>query len=101
MSSTVKTLSINGETFDVRGLEQRTRLIDTMNQCGHEDAALAFDSWRLNRRVTNISAATVVGFYPFSVGIVSAVRAGNRRDLMERLLRDPDSVSEEEKVQLR
>jgi hypothetical protein len=101
VSSTIKTLSINGKTFDVRGLEQRTMLIDTMNRCGHEDAALAFDSWRLNRRVTNISAATVVGFYPFCVGIVSALKAGKRRELMERLLSDPDSVSEEEKAKLR
>ena len=50
---------------------------------------------------STISAYTVVGWYPFSVGLVASVRAKKYRNLTERLLRDPNSVSQEELNKLR
>jgi len=92
VSTTMSTLTINGKTVDVRGQEQRSALIDTMQRCGRPEAARAFEAWRARRRTTNVSCATVFGCWPFGIGLVSAVQAKNKRQQFEVLLIDPASL---------
>jgi len=98
VSSTMTSLTINGETRDVRGAVARAEIMDAMQRCGRSEAAQAFDAWRLRRRVTNISGATLVGFYPFGIGIVAAIQANHQRTRMEALLLDPAAVPEHGKA---
>ena len=93
---TQRHLTVNGRKLDMKGAERAAKVVDEVHRCGHPVAARALDAWQRNLRVSTISAYTVVGWYPFSVGLVASVRARKYRDLTERLLRDPNSVSQEE-----
>lgn len=79
-------LVINGQTYDVTGYENRVVVIDALQRCGLTEAAHTFERWRSYRRTTNIACATLVGCYPFGIGIWSAVRAGKERRELEALL---------------
>jgi len=92
VSTTMATLTVNGTTMDVRGQEARAGVMDTMHRCGRSEAARAFDNWRRWRRTTNITGATLVGFYPFGIGMLASVQAGKWRPYMERVLMDPGEV---------
>lgn len=94
VSSTMTTLSINGTTLDVRGPEARAAIGQGMQACGRPEAARAFEEWRLRRRTVNITAATLVGFWPFGIGMLAAMQADDWRLRMERLLLDPDVADE-------
>jgi hypothetical protein len=80
------TLTLNGHTMDVRGVPNRTRIVTELQRCDYLEAAEAFNAWRESRRTTNISCATIVGCYPFGVGIWSGVMAKKHRLRMERAL---------------
>jgi hypothetical protein len=84
--STYMTLTLNGHTMDVRGVPNRTRIVTELQRCDYLEAAEAFNAWRESRRTTNISCATIVGCYPFGVGIWSGVMAKKHRLRMERAL---------------
>jgi hypothetical protein len=94
VSSTMTTLTINGETLDVRGEEQRTRIQHAMQACGRPEAAKAFAIWRQQRRTVNIAGATIFGMFPFGIGIAAAYQAEDWRLRMERLLLDPKVADE-------
>jgi hypothetical protein len=87
VSSAMTTLSVNGTTYDVRGLEARTAIIDTMQRCELDDAAQSFARWRAARRTTNVACATLVGCYPFAIGVVSGLASKRHRLEMEEALR--------------
>ncbi len=89
VSSSMTTLTINGETRGVRGIEARSAISADLQRCDRAEAARAFDLWRAHRRATNIAGATLVGFWPFGIGIYTAWNAGNWRERMEQLLLDP------------
>lgn len=94
VSSTMTTLTVNGVTMDVRGAEQRMMIQQAMQACERPEAARAFEIWRQYRRTVNITAATVVGFYPFGIGLGAAFLADDWRLRMEQLLLDPAVASE-------
>lgn len=91
-SSTMTTVTINGETRDVRGLDARTALVTDLQRCGYPEAAAAFHKWRSHRRATNIAGATLVGMYPFGIGLYTAWQAGKWRERMELLVADPSAA---------
>lgn len=93
---TQRYLTVNGWKLDMKGPENAAKVVDEVHRCGHPMAARSLDAWQRNLRVSIISAYTVVGWYPFGVGLVAGVRAKKYRDLTERLLRDPNFVSQEE-----
>ncbi len=83
----VSRLAINGVVYDVRGLEARTEMSNKLQQCGHTSAAAEFDAWRRARRTTNTACATLVGCYPFAIGIWSAIVAKkHKEEMVEALL---------------
>lgn len=96
VSSTMTSLTVNGQTMDVRGLEARTAIAQTMQRCGRPEAARAFEEWRLRRRVVNVSGATLVGMWPFGVGLLAARQAEDWRLRTEALLLDPALADERE-----
>ena len=89
VSTTMTTVTLNGETRDVRGRAARTAFVTDLQRCGYPEAARAFERWRANRRATNLAGATVVGVYPFGIGLFTALRAGTWRERTESLLQDP------------
>ena len=90
--TTMTKLTVNGETLDVRGADQRAAIASKMQRCGHLEAAEAFEAWRAMRRTTNVSCATLVGCYPFAIGIYSARRAKKKRATMEKELLQPSGT---------
>ena len=89
VSTTMKTLTVNGQTTDVRGVEQRTFVAQTMQRCGRPEAARAFEEWRLRRRTVNVTGATLIGFWPLGFGMLAAMQADDWRTRTEQLLLDP------------
>jgi hypothetical protein len=87
--STMTSLTINTQTHDVRGRDQRVALVNQLHLCGAHEAAASFDAWRQSRRVVNITGATLVGFYPFGIGILAAGKAHKHRMEMEAWLTNP------------
>lgn len=78
------TVAINGDLHDVRGLDRRTQMSSDLARCVSPDAAVLFDKWRAARRTTNIASSTLVGFYPFGIGIASAyVAKKNKEELIQ------------------
>ncbi len=92
VSTTMSTITVNGTTEDARGLDNRAKIMDAMQRCGRPEAAKAFGQWREWRRTTNIASATIVGFYPFGIGMVAASQAGRWRPYMEQILMDPSQA---------
>jgi hypothetical protein len=90
---TQRYLMVNGRKLDMKGAENVAKVVDEVHRCGHPMAARSLDAWQWNLRVSTIAAYTVVGWYPFGVGLIASVRAKKYRDLTERLLRDPNSKS--------
>jgi len=84
--TSMSSMTLNGQMMDVRGVEQQAWVTTELQRCGHLEAAEAFNAWRGSRRTTNIACATIVGCYPFGVGIWSAVKAKQHRLQMEQLL---------------
>ena len=82
-------MTINGESLNLRGKEAQTIVLTELQQCGYWEAARAFDLWRRKQRATTIAAATVVGMYPFCIGIVTARQAARWRQRTADLLVDP------------
>lgn len=82
------TLAINGVVMDVRGAEARASVVNDLMTCGERVAAEEFEAWRRARRTTNAACATLLGCYPFSVGIVAGVVAKKHRDRMLDALND-------------
>ena len=97
VSTTMTTLTINGETLDVRGEEARTFVVQELQRCDRPEAARAFEEWRRRRRIVNVSAATLVGMWPFGVGLLAAHQAEDWRLRTEALLLDPDVADEKER----
>ena len=95
VASTMTTLTVNGDTRDVRGPDARTAIVEAMQACGRPEAARAFEQWRLRRRTVNITAATIVGFWPFGIGMLAAMQADDWRLRMEALLLDPGVADEQ------
>jgi len=94
--TTMSSMTLNGQTMDVRGVENQAWIATEMQRCGHPKAAAAFNAWRESRRTTNIACATIAGCYPFPVGIWSAVKAKQHRLEMEQeLLAGPSLTGEE------
>ena len=91
--STMSTLTLNGQMMDVRGVSNRARIVTELQRCGYPEAAAEFSAWRANRRATNISCATLVGCYPFGVGIATAVKAKKHRLRMEQALLRPKRLA--------
>lgn len=94
VASTMTTLTVNGDTRDVRGVEARAAIVEAMQACGRPEAARAFEQWRLRRRTVNITGATIVGFWPFGIGMLAAMQADDWRLRMEKLLLDPAYADE-------
>ena len=72
------------------------KVVDEVHRCGHPAAARALDVWQRNLRVSTVAGYTLVGWYPFGVGMYASFRAKKYREITERLLRDPNSVSQQE-----
>jgi hypothetical protein len=98
VSSTMTTLTVNGQTYDVRKHADLSKVMDIMQSCGRFEAARAFQSWRGARQFTNISFASIA---LYSAGIGSAIHANNRRKLTEKLLLHPDRVPSETRAKFR
>ena len=94
VSSTMTTLTVNGQTMGVRGQEARAAVNDQLHRCGFGGAVSEFEKWRLNRRTTNIAGATLVGMWPFAVGIASAKMAEKHRLEMEHIMLTGMTVAE-------
>ena len=82
----MKSVTVNGQSQDVRGQDARAVMIDQLHRCSHGKAAPEFEKWRSNRRITNVAGATVVGMWPFAIGIVSAKAAEKHRREMEHIV---------------
>lgn len=91
--STMSTLTLNGQMMDVRGVSNRAWIVTELQRCGYPEAAAEFSAWRANRRATNISCATLLGCYPFGVGIATAVKAKKHRLRMEQALLRPKRLA--------
>ena len=94
VSSTRHALTVNGVTLDVRGHAGQTEAAQGMHACGRTEAARAFDTWRRRQRTATIAAATLVGYWPFGIGIWAQWSANRWRDRTERLLLDPAYANE-------
>jgi len=93
---TQRYLTVNGRKLDMRGAENVARVVDEVHRCGHPAAARALDVWQRNLHVSTVAGYTLVGWYPFGVGMYASFRAKKYRKITERLLRDPSSVSQQE-----
>ena len=56
----------------------------TALRSGRYEASRAFERWRRNQRATTTAAATVVGVYPFGVGIVTKAQTEKWRSAPRR-----------------
>ncbi len=95
VSTTHRSLTVNGVTMDVRGEAARTEVAQALQACGRPEAARAFDAWRRLRRTGDIAAYTLIGYYPLGIGIVAHYSANRWRERTERLLLDPGVADEE------
>ncbi len=75
-------VAVNGEVYDVRGVQARSEMAANLARCGFEEAAAAFEGWRTARRTTNIACATLLGCYPFGIGIASGFVAHKKKQAM-------------------
>ncbi len=98
VSSSMTTLTVNGDTMQVRGDEARAAVLEKFHQCGLGVAAPMFEQWRANRRATNIACATVFGCWPFGIGIYTGKRADKSRQDLEELLRSGMTAQEKKKA---
>lgn len=91
-TATFNAVTINGQQHPVRGRNNRTRFATMLLQCGHHDAAVLFDQWRLNRRLTNATAGVgVLAFAPALLAApVTAINAGMKRRQMLATLNQPN-----------
>ena len=85
-SATMTTVTVDGETFQVRG-KNRVAFIETLRTCGEDEAARAFQRWRFYRRLTNATAVGGVFLLPlWAVTAGSAIAAHPAREQMIREL---------------
>lgn len=83
-TATFNAVTINGQTHPVRGRKNRDRFTSMLLQCGHHDAAIHFDKWRFNRRMTNTTAGLGALVYaPVLLATpVAAINAGLKKQKM-------------------
>ena len=87
-SATMTTVTVNGQSYDVKGELARQSFSGMLMRCGADDAALHFSRWRNARLGTNASAVggVVVDDRAFFATAASALFAGrHKRDLVYSL----------------
>ena len=91
VSATMRTVTINGMVYNIRGNQNRTMFSNMLRQCGQLEAAKQFDQWRFNRRLTNASLG--IGLFVFSPTLlaspVTAINAGMKKRNMLNALNRP------------
>jgi hypothetical protein len=83
-SATMTMVSVNGQTYSVRGLLPRAAFREALIDCGEHDAARHFTEWRRMRRWTNlciIAGFPSVGLFWVGAG-VTALQAGGQKERM-------------------
>ncbi len=87
--ATMTTVTINGQTFNVKGSAARAQFMSVLNECKVNGAAVAvFNEWRSMRRWTNITG--IVGaccLWPVLIATpITASMAGERKTELVMLL---------------
>jgi hypothetical protein len=88
VSATMRTVTVNGETWLVQGVLGRHQFYDALVSCGASEAALQFTHWRDARVFTNATAVggVVVDDRAFLGTLAAAVLAGkHKRQMVEAL----------------
>lgn len=82
VSATMKTVTVDGATYPVKGKVARQSFARTLGDCDASDAQETFTKWRLSRRLTNWSvvAGVLTGGTLLPVAIIPAVIAGQKQD---------------------
>lgn len=82
--ATIISVTINGDTYLVRGLIDRTAFHQTLLACNEREAAYHFAGWRQMRRWTNVSLIAgipSVGLF-FAVAAITALNGNASRTRM-------------------
>jgi hypothetical protein len=97
VAATSRTVTVNGEAFDVKGPAARAQFHEVLRRCDAEEASEAFDRWRARRRGVNLHGTVALTglvvplglFYAPVEGVVAAVEGFNakarKREMLDQL----------------
>ena len=92
VDTTLTLVTIDGTTYEVVGAENRARFEGALEECGLDEAAQAFHSWRMHRTLTNVFLVGIV-VQPLWIGsVVFAALAPGPRMRMVLALEDRGST---------